>query len=51
MNQSVQSTVYHYQIVLGALTDYFIEHNHLMFSKQLAEQYILASKAKLDYEI
>jgi integrase len=43
-----QSTVYQYQMAWGALTDYFIEHDQVMFSKQLAEQYILESKAKLD---
>ena len=43
-----QSTVYQYQMAWKALTNYFIEHNQVMFSKQLAEQYILESKAKLD---
>ena len=43
-----QSTVYQYQVAWRALTDYFIEHDQVMFSKQLAEQYILESKAKLD---
>jgi site-specific recombinase XerD len=43
-----QSTVYQYQMGWGALTDYFIEHDQFMFSKQLAEQFILESKTKLD---
>ena len=43
-----QSTVYQYQMAWGALTDYFIEHNQIMFSKQLAEQFVLESKTKLD---
>jgi hypothetical protein len=43
-----RTTVDHYQIAWRALADYFIEHNQVMFSKQLAEQYILESKAKLD---
>ncbi len=43
-----QITVDHYQMAWRALADYFIEHNQVMFSKQLAEQYILESKAKLD---
>lgn len=43
-----QSTVYQYQMAWGALTDYFIKNNQVMFSKQLAEQYVLESKAKLD---
>jgi site-specific recombinase XerD len=43
-----QSTVYQYQMAWEALTDYFIDkHDQVMFSKQLAEQYILESKAKL----
>jgi integrase len=41
------STVYHYQMAWRALTDYFIENNQVLFSKQLAEQYILELKAKL----
>jgi site-specific recombinase XerD len=43
-----QSTVYQYQMAWRALTDYFIEHNQVMFSKPLAEQYVLASKTKLN---
>jgi site-specific recombinase XerD len=43
-----QVTVDRYQMAWRALADYFIEHNQVMFSKQLAEQYILESKAKLD---
>ncbi len=43
-----QSTVYQYQMAWEALTAYFIEHDQVMFSKQLAEQYVLESKAKLE---
>jgi site-specific recombinase XerD len=43
-----QSTAYQYQMAWRALTDYFIENDQVMFSKQLAEQYVLESKAKLD---
>ncbi len=43
-----QSTVYQYQMAWRALTDYFIEHNQVMFSKQLAEQFVLETKTKLD---
>jgi integrase len=42
-----QSTVYQYQMAWKALTDYYIEHDQVMFSKQLAEQYVLESKVKL----
>jgi integrase len=41
------STVYQYQMAWKALTDYFVDHNQVLFSKQLAEQYIQESKAKL----
>lgn len=41
------STVYQYQMAWKALTDYFVGHNQVLFSKQLAEQYIRESKAKL----
>jgi hypothetical protein len=43
-----QSTIYQYQMAWEALTDYFIEHDQVLFSKQLAEQFVLESKAKLD---
>jgi site-specific recombinase XerD len=41
-----QSTVYQYQIAWRALTNYFLENHQVVFSKQLAEQYILELKAK-----
>jgi site-specific recombinase XerD len=43
-----QSTMYQYQMAWEALNDYFIENDQVMFSKQLAEQYVLESKAKLE---
>ena len=43
-----QSTLYQYQLAWKKLTAYFIENNQVLFSKQLAEQYVLESKAKLD---
>jgi integrase len=43
-----QSTLYQYQLAWRELTDYFIEHNQVIFSKQLAEQYVLESKAKME---
>jgi integrase len=43
-----RSTIYRYQIAWRALTDYFIEHDQVVFSKQLAEQFVLESKTKLD---
>jgi site-specific recombinase XerD len=43
-----QSTVYQYQIAWRALTDYFLENHQVVFSKQLAEQYILELKAKYE---
>ena len=43
-----QATVDRYQMAWRALTDYFIENNQVMFSQQLAEQYLLELKAKLD---
>ena len=43
-----RSTIYRYQIAWRALTDYFIEHDQVVFSKQLAEQFVLKSKTKLD---
>jgi site-specific recombinase XerD len=43
-----QDTVDRYQMAWRALTDYFIENNQVTFSQQLAEQYVLESKAKLD---
>jgi len=43
-----RSTINRYQIAWRALTDYFIEHDQVVFSKQLAEQFVLESKTKLD---
>jgi site-specific recombinase XerD len=43
-----QSTIYQYKMAWKRLTDYFRDHDQALFSKQLAEQYILESKAKLD---
>ena len=43
-----RSTIYRYQMAWRALTDYFIEHDQVVFSKQLAEQFVLESKTKLD---
>ncbi len=43
-----QSTLYQYQLAWRGLSDYFIEHNQVLFSKQLAEQHVHESKAKLD---
>jgi len=43
-----QSTVYQYQLGWRALSDYFIQQDQILFSKRLAEQYVLESKAKLD---
>jgi len=43
-----QSTLYHYQIAWKALADYFLEHDQVLFSRPLAEQYLLECKAKLD---
>jgi len=42
------STVYQYQMAWQALKDYFAEHDQVMFSKPLAEQFIQESKVKLD---
>ena len=43
-----RATIYRYQMAWRALTDYFIEHDQVVFSKQLAEQFVLKSKTKLD---
>ena len=43
-----QSTVYQFQIGWRALTNYFLENHQIVFSKQLAEQYIL--ELKTSYE-
>jgi hypothetical protein len=43
-----QSTLYQYQLGWRALSDYFIQQDQILFSKRLAEQYVLESKAKLD---
>ncbi len=45
-----RSTIYRYQIAWRALTDYFIEHDQVMFSKQLAEQFVLELKDKIGYQ-
>jgi site-specific recombinase XerD len=42
------STIYQYQMAWKALIDYFLEHDQVLFSKQLAEQYMLESKEELD---
>src|SRR5665648_449437 len=42
-----QSTLYQYAIAWRGLTSYFNENNQVMFSKQLAEQYVIESKTKL----
>ena len=42
------STVYQYQMSWKALSDYFVQHDQVQFSRQLAEQYILESKARLE---
>jgi len=39
-----QETVDRYQMAWRELTDYFIENNQVMFSQQLAEQYVLSQK-------
>ena len=46
-----QSTIYQYQMAWKALDHYFLEHDQVWFSRQLAEQFILESKAKLDAKI
>ena len=43
-----QSTVYQSQIAWRALTNYFHENHQFVFSKQLAEQYILELKARYE---
>lgn len=43
-----QSTVCQYQRAWKALAAYFLEHGQALFSRQLAEQYIIESKSKLD---
>lgn len=43
-----QSTSYQYQLAWKGLSKYFIEHNQILFSKQLAERYVHESEAKLD---
>lgn len=42
------STVYQYQIAWRALTDYFLANHQVVFSRQLAEQFVLEVKAKYD---
>jgi len=46
-----QSTLYQYQMAWGELSEYFSKHHQALFSKQLAEQYVLESKAKLDASV
>jgi site-specific recombinase XerD len=41
-----QSTIHQYRMAWKALANYFLEHDQALFSKRLAEQYILESKAK-----
>ncbi|MCJ7483476.1 MAG: site-specific integrase [Thermodesulfovibrionales bacterium] len=41
-----QSTFYQYQMGWNELSDYFIEHHQVLFSKPLAEQYLLELKEK-----
>lgn len=43
-----QSTLYQYRLGWRALSDYFIKHDQILFSKSLAEQYVRESKAKLN---
>ncbi len=42
-----QSTLYQYQMGWRELSDYFIRQDQVLFSKCLAEQYVLEVKAKL----
>jgi integrase len=42
-----QSTIYQYQMGWRKLSDYFLEHHQVLFSKQLAEQYLLELREKL----
>lgn len=46
--QHSPSTDYQYQMAWRALTVYFLEHHQVLFSKQLAQQYVLEQKAKFD---
>jgi hypothetical protein len=41
-----QSTFYQYRMGWNELSRYFIEHHQVLFSKPLAEQYLLELKAK-----
>lgn len=43
-----QSTLYQYRLGWRALSEYFIQQDQNVFSKCLAEQYVLESRAKLD---
>lgn len=43
-----QSTLYQYRLGWRALSEYFIQQDQILFSKCLAEQYVLESRAKLD---
>ena len=42
-----QSTLYQYQFSWAALSRFFIEQDQKLFSKQLADQFILETKRKL----
>jgi integrase len=41
-----QSTLYQYQMAWKELSGYFAEHHQVLFSRPLAEQYVLESKKK-----
>ena len=43
-----RSTDYQYQMAWGALSTYFLEHHQVWFSKQLAQEYVLDQKVKLN---
>jgi len=43
-----RSTDYQYQIAWGTLTRYFFEHHQVLFSKPLAQEYVLEQRAKFD---
>jgi ACT domain-containing protein len=41
-----QSTFYQYELVWRGLSNYFMERHQTLFSKPLAQQYLLESRAK-----
>ena len=43
-----RSTLYQYGLAWGELTSYFIEKNQVLFSKQMAEQFVFESKEQLE---